>query len=64
MKVREHRSDPVFVKSRPSAEKIELRLGEASRGKTRYAVLQPQEARRIGYALLYAAEEVQKEATP
>jgi len=63
MKVREHKLDPVFVKAMSSRQKVELRIGEAQRGKSRYGWLKPHEARRVGYALLLAAEEAQGEPT-
>ena len=57
--IREHASDPVFVKPSAVSEgprEIELRIGPEKRGETRYAMLTPREAQRIAVALLVHAE--------
>ena len=46
--------DPVFVE--PLKSKVELRIGESKRGKSRFALLTPAYARLVAYALLSAAE--------
>jgi hypothetical protein len=59
MKVREHGSDPVFVKEwlvSETPKKVELRIGEEKAGETRYAVLTPREAQQVAIALLIQAE--------
>lgn len=57
MKVVDHERDPVFV-GRFARMRVELRIGEAERGKPRYAYLEPSEARLVAYALLTAAERI------
>jgi len=47
--------DPVFVEPLRSG-KVELRIGESRRGKSRFALLTPSYARLVAYALLSAAE--------
>jgi hypothetical protein len=64
-KVRVHVSDPIYVGSFALVEqprKIELRIGQARRGQTRYAALAPREAQQVAIALLLAAEESLAEA--
>lgn len=57
MKVREHPSDPVFVKK--WSRNVELRIGSPNPGETRYAMVNRREARQIAIALLTAAEELE-----
>lgn len=47
--------DPVFV-AHLKSKKVELRIGESKRGRSRFAFLTPAEARIVAYALLTAAE--------
>lgn len=49
--------DPVFVEPL-NAGRVELRIGESRRGRSRFAVLSPAYARLVAYALLSAAERV------
>lgn len=59
-KVRSHISDPVYVGLSVLIEKprrIELRIGAARRGESRYAMLAPREAQQVAIALLTHGEE-------
>jgi hypothetical protein len=63
MKVIEHARDPVFVDA-TSGRVIELRIGEPRVGETRYALLSPNEAAVVAYALLTAAERIRMPKEP
>jgi hypothetical protein len=60
--IRNHPYDPVMVF--PVTERVVLQIGEAERGKCRYAYLEPDEARRVGVALIAAAESVKPQHVP
>ena len=59
MKIIEHPDNPVFV-GRFARINVELRIGESEPGKPRYAYLAPVEARLVAYALLTAAERIDR----
>ena len=52
--------DPVSVSLSFSGDRVQLRIGEPKPGETRVALLSPQEARRLAYALLMLAEQVRE----
>jgi hypothetical protein len=60
--VRDHLTDPVDVYH--SADFVTLRIGNTGRGEPRYALLEPDEARRVGIALIAAAEAVKPQQIP
>jgi hypothetical protein len=55
--------DPVFVETHVDSGKAILRIGEARRGETRTAILEPGELRRLAIDLLVAAEEIDAKGT-
>ncbi len=59
MKIVEHPNHPVFVR-RFAKLSVELGIGESKPGKARYAYLSPADARLVAYALLTAAERIDK----
>ena len=55
-------ADPVYVTV--SYSSVKLRIGEKTRGRTRYSTLSPPDARLVAYALLAKAEEVEAKSKP
>jgi len=53
--------DPVIVGMSFSRDKVHLRIGEPKPGETRVALLGPDEARCLAYALLLLAEEARED---
>lgn len=60
---RDHSNAPVLVSTTHNKE-VWLQIGESARGQSRHALLTADEARRIGIALVAAAETAEPQQVP
>ena len=63
-KLNQRRTDPIFLESHEPSRQITLRIGESRPGETRIALLDPNEARILAYALLSAVEDLEVSKKP